>query len=158
MSLVIEQSIEDKLATLPRDKRVSVKQFMRKYNIDYEHALRLREVNDEMKEMRLDNPKKYSSLDEYQRLLEECRNIRNMNRDSQEKTTVQKGRMNVEQLMKRYNITEAAATELHDNISRRDVLMAEVNQLLERAKELRMSNKNESKNESSDESSDDLSE
>ena len=150
MSIIIEQTFEDKLASLPKDKRVSVKQFMKKYNIEFDDALRLRECNDEMRQYRIDNPKSYTALDEYQELLEESREIRNKNRDQQ--SNIHKGRMNVQQLMKRYAITEEAATELHENISRRDELMNEVNQLLQRAKYLR--SKTESTDESTAESTD----
>ena len=150
MSIIIEQTFEDKLASLPKDKRVSVKQFMKKYNIEFDDALRLRECNDEMRQYRIDNPKSYTALDEYQELLEESREIRNKNRDQQ--SNIHKGRMNVQQLMKRYGITEEAATELHENISRRDELMNEVNQLLQRAKYLR--SKTSSTSESTAESTD----
>lgn len=134
---ICEQSLNDKLFSLPKEQRASVKSFMKKYEIDFEDAVRLREINDQMKEMRADN-KQYASSDEYQELLSESRSIRNQNRDYVPASN--KGRMSVDRLMQRYNITEDAAQELYDNKTKRDELQAEIQELLNRAKELRTPN------------------
>ena len=129
-----EQSINDKLFALEKNQKNAVKSHMKKYGLNFDDALRLRECTDRMKEMRTEN-KQYATLEEYQDLLAESRAIRDQNRDPVALPT--RGRMSVDRLMQRYSITEEAAQELYDNKTRRDELQNEIQRLLNRARELR---------------------